>query len=151
MYRDDALRLCFKWDASVARYPLIFSKFNKTSGCSAVGEQIKTTGCCFYRRECAETRSKARRVYRDDALRLCFKWDASVARYPLIFSKFNKTSGCSAVGSALALGACSQFLSIHFPKVRIPLKALTFSGVSHFKILSTKWFDHRFDHLRKNR
>ncbi len=53
------------------------------SGCSAVGEQIKTIKYCFYRCECAETRSKASRVYRGDALRLCFKWDASVARYPL--------------------------------------------------------------------
>ncbi len=65
-------------------------------------------------------------------------------------AKLNILSRCSAVGSAHALGACRQFLSFHFPKARNPLKTLTFSGVSLFKNLATKWFDHRFDHLRKN-
>ena len=49
------------------------------------------------------------------------------------------------------MGACRQFPAVSFQKRWKPLKAITFSGVTLFKKTPAKCFDHRFDHLRKNR
>ena len=58
--------------------------------------------------------SEANRVYRGDAPRHISRRGARVARYLLLFCKFNIFSGCSAVGSARALGArCRRFESCH--------------------------------------
>ena len=65
-------------------------------------------------------------------------------------TKYKKTSGCGAVGSARRLGASYRHSATQNEKRRKALKTLSFLRLIDFDIVLEKRFDHRFDHLQKS-